>query len=349
MGLRYIGSKARVAAEIIDKLGAPETPKGVFVDAFCGTGSVAVAAAEAGWGVRVNDSLRSAAITTTARLISRDQAQFASLGGYEAAVTVLNGLGGTVGFITREYSPLSVEIAGVERKYFTVANARKIDAARAQIAAWHAAGELTELEQALLLADLMVAVNHVANTAGTYGCFLRDWTATATRPLQITPRPLAEQTLRLEVSVGDVLDIEYQPEDVAYFDPPYTKRQYAAYYHILETIAAGDEPDVGGITGLRPWKHLASDFCYRSRALTALDRLVEECGAGRVLLSYSNQGHVSRQDLEAVLDKHGELTVHRLGAIGRYRPNRAAAAHSSDVNEYLFDLRKPAAQQEVAA
>lgn len=349
MGLRYIGSNARVAAEIIDKLGAPDTQEGVLVDAFCGTGSVAVAAAEAGWGVRVNDSLRSAAITTTARLISRDRAQFPSLGGYEAAVAALNGLGGTVGFITREYSPLSVEIAGVERKYFTVANARKIDAARAQIAAWHAAGELTELEQALLLADLMVAVNHVANTAGTYGCFLRDWTATATRSLQITPRPLAKQTLRLEVSVGDVLDIEYQPEDVAYFDPPYTKRQYAAYYHILETIAAGDEPDVGGITGLRPWKHLASDFCYRSRALTALDRLVEECGAGRVLLSYSNQGHVSRDELESLLAEHGELTVHRLGAIGRYRPNRAAAAHSSDVNEYLFDLRKPAAQQEVAA
>ncbi|TKJ24376.1 DNA adenine methylase [Blastococcus sp. CCUG 61487] len=349
MGLRYIGSKARVAAEIIDELGAPGTPEGVFVDAFCGTGSVAVAAAEAGWGVRLNDSLRSAAITATARLVSRDQARFSGLGGYEAAVAALNGLGGTVGFIAREYSPLSVETAGVERKYFTVANARRIDAARAQIAAWYGAGELTELEHVLLLADLMVAVNHVANTAGTYGCFLRDWTATAMRPLRMAPRQLAEQTLRLEVSVGDVLDVEYQPEDVAYFDPPYTKRQYAAYYHILETVAAGDEPDVGGVTGLRPWKHLASDFCYRSRALTALDRLVEECGAGRILLSYSNQGHVSRADLEAVLAEHGELTVHRLGAIGRYRPNRAAAAHSSDVNEYLFDLRKPVAHLEAAA
>ena len=349
MGLRYIGSKARVAAEIVDKLGAPETPGGIFVDAFCGTGSVAVAAAEAGWGVHLNDSLRSAAITATARLVSQEQAQFSGLGGYEAAVAALNELPGTVGFISREYSPISVEISGVERKYFTVANARKIDAVRAQIAAWYAVGEVTELEHALLLADLMAAVNHVANTAGTYGCFLRDWTTTAMRPLRITPRALAEHTLQLGVSVGDVLDVEYQPEDVAYFDPPYTKRQYAAYYHILETVAAGDEPEVGGVTGLRPWKHLASDFCYRSRALTALDRLVDECGAGRVLLSYSNQGHVSRAELEAVLSQHGELTVHRLGAIGRYRPNRAAAAHSSDVNEYLFDLRKPAAQLKVAA
>ena len=49
--------------------------------------------------------------------------------------------------------------------------------------------------------------------------------------------------------------------------PADTKRQYAAYYHILETIAHGDEPVVEGITGLRPWKSKASDFCYKRRAL----------------------------------------------------------------------------------
>ena len=34
--------------------------------------------------------------------------------------------------------------------------------------------------------------------------------------------------------------------DAVYADPPYTKRQYAAYYHILETIAAGDRPLISG-------------------------------------------------------------------------------------------------------
>lgn len=34
--------------------------------------------------------------------------------------------------------------------------------------------------------------------------------------------------------------------DIAYEDPPYTKRQYGAYYHILETIAIGDEPEITG-------------------------------------------------------------------------------------------------------
>ena len=40
--------------------------------------------------------------------------------------------------------------------------------------------------------------------------------------------------------------------DTVYLDPPYTKRQYAAYYHILETISLGDEPIVEGICGIRP-------------------------------------------------------------------------------------------------
>ena len=40
--------------------------------------------------------------------------------------------------------------------------------------------------------------------------------------------------------------------DTVYLDPPYTKRQYAAYYHILEAISLGDEPIVEGICGIRP-------------------------------------------------------------------------------------------------
>ena len=54
------------------------------------------------------------------------------------------------------------------------------------------------------------------------------------------PRPPGPGTgSRSRTTVGDVLDVQYEDGDVAYFDPPYTKRQYAAYYHILETIAAG--------------------------------------------------------------------------------------------------------------
>ncbi len=39
--------------------------------------------------------------------------------------------------------------------------------------------------------------------------------------------------------------------DIAYIDPPYTTTQYVNSYHVLETIAKYDYPEVFGITGRR--------------------------------------------------------------------------------------------------
>lgn len=57
MGYRYIGSKARIADEIIEYVKETATMEsgGFFVDAFSGTGVVAEKAAQIGWPVHVND------------------------------------------------------------------------------------------------------------------------------------------------------------------------------------------------------------------------------------------------------------------------------------------------------
>ena len=51
MGYRYIGSKARIADEIIEYVKETATMEsgGFFVDAFSGTGVVAEKAAQIGW------------------------------------------------------------------------------------------------------------------------------------------------------------------------------------------------------------------------------------------------------------------------------------------------------------
>ncbi|PJN22392.1 DNA adenine methylase [Kitasatospora sp. CB02891] len=341
MSVRYIGSKARVAGLIADLTGPP-SGAGAFVDGFSGTGVVASAVADRGWSVRINDHLTSSVVTSAARLIARSDVPFTSLGGYEAALTRLDAVEPLPGFITREYSPASAQHAGVERRYFTEANASRIDAMRTQIATWRTDGTISMSEERLLIADLLAAANRVANIAGTYGCFLRHWSSTGVRELELRPRELRRRAVTADLRVGDVTQLSIHSEDVAYFDPPYTKRQYAAYYHILETIAVGDEPEVGGVTGLRPWKHLASDFCYRKRALEALTSLVRGCAAGRVLLSYSSEGHVAQKELETALGSLGELTVHSLGSIGRYRPNDVAVRNADSVHEFVFELRRAA-------
>jgi adenine-specific DNA-methyltransferase len=340
MGFRYIGSKARVAGAISALLGSPKEDYGVFVDVFCGTGVVAEHAARLGWSVRVNDHLRSAVTVAVARLCAAGDVPFSALGSYREVVDTLNRLPGREGFIWREYSPASADVCGVERRYFTQANAAKIDAIRQQISEWSEEGMATHTEERLLVADLLSAVSRVANIAGTYGCFLSMWTPGALGSLVVRPRTLFPHPVDVEVFNTSAEDVLIGENDVAYLDPPYTKRQYAAYYHILETIAIGDTPSVGGITGLRPWKDKASDFCYRVRALLAIHKLVSHIKARRVLLSYNSQGHVRLDALKVALSGLGDLKVHELAKVGRYRPNQAASNGGSSVREYLFELDK---------
>lgn len=81
MTFRYIGSKARLAEELLRHIGAPSTQERRFVDVFCGTGAVAEAAYRHGWDVWVNDSLHSAATMATARISEGMQLGFENIGG----------------------------------------------------------------------------------------------------------------------------------------------------------------------------------------------------------------------------------------------------------------------------
>lgn len=345
MSVRYIGSKARVADEIARLLGK-WSGRGRFVDAFAGTGTVARAAADHGWPVLVNDHLVSSSAAAVAQLVAGGDVAFEALGGYEEAIAYLNRSERLQGFIWREYSPASGPRIGIERRYFTERNAALIDGIRAEIGRLSVEGGISEVEQRLLIADLIAATNRVANIAGTYGCFLRYWSANAQRDLQLVPRSLRQEQVAFEVRSVDVFDLATRSEDTAYLDPPYTKRQYAAYYHVCETIADGDAPVVTGVTGLRPWEHKASPFCYKTRALRALVDLISKLDAHRVLLSYSNEGHVPLAALKASLADVGVVSEHSLATIGRYRPNERASANAAAVREFLLEVHRTPHQRE---
>lgn len=342
MGYRYIGSKARIADEIIEYVKETATMEsgGFFVDAFSGTGVVAEKAAQIGWPVHVNDMMTNAVIMSEARLLSSVDVPFDCFGSYEEVIKVLNGLSGVEGFIWREYSPASKRFQLNERRYFTEENAKKIDAISAKIHHWKDEKTISHKEFVLLMSDLIQAVNNVANIAGTYGCFLSRWTKQAKENLVLSTSPLKKAQTIYRTSNCDVFAVESQPEDIVYFDPPYTKRQYASYYHILETIVCGDQPEVTGVSGLRPWKDKASVFCYKTKALNALSELILKQRANRVILSYSNEGHIRLEELVDRLSPYGEVFLVELKTIGRYRPNRTAVENSTEVNEFLVDFRR---------
>lgn len=341
MGFRYIGSKIRIARDIMAYVGEPADGDSQFLDAFAGTGAVASVAADLGWNVHVNDALLSATTMAVSRLLSKTDVPFAGVGGYEKACEKLNDCRFD-GFFWKEYSPASLANVGVERRYFSEDNARLLDGARREIFKWFESGLITANEKTLLLATVISAMNEVANIAGTYGCFISHWTPQSTMSMTIKPLQLRKDSVRFSFSNLDVFDAVSDFEGTIYLDPPYTKRQYASYYHLMETLVAGDEPSVAGVVGLRPWKDKASLFCYKTKALNALVSLIGNAKAKRVFLSYSDEGHVPLVELEKNLSVYGRVKVVAIGEIGRYRPNATARSNRDTVNEYLIDFNRGA-------
>jgi adenine-specific DNA-methyltransferase len=339
--VRYLGSKARLVDQIGAVLGTHK-PKQRFVDLFCGTGIVSRNVGQSGWPVVANDFLLAASTITTASLLSHKEVPFKNFDGYEKTVGILNRLTGVEGFFYKEYSPSSQNALRMSRPYFSEDNAKKIDSIRTRIRTWSSVGKITTLEKKVLLADLIGSANQVANIAGTYGCFLKKLSPESLKPLCIQPRPLHKTSLKWKTFSQDAFEFKSDTNDVVYLDPPYTKRQYAAYYHIPETIACEDEPVVTGITGLRPWETKASPFCYKAKAPTALRKLLDGLEGNRVIISYSSEGHIEMEELLAIAKSFGKVKVMKVGGFGRYAPNSKSRqnAKKQELVEYIIDVRR---------
>ena len=76
--------------------------------------------------------------------------------------------------------------------------------------------------------------------------------------------------------------------DLAFIDPPYNSRQYARFYHLLETLAKNDKPTLYGIAR-KPKPDLISAYC-KSEAVFAFDELVATlAGCAKMLVvTYNN-------------------------------------------------------------
>ncbi len=345
MAFRFLGNKAKLIPEILSEieLVAPNGRRSTVVDLFCGTGGVSLSLRKAGYKVIANDILLSCVTHARAQLLTRDEPQFSNLlnndkalssvqsaflfdSPYHRVLTYLNMMDGMEGFFFNEYSPSGSPINGAPpRKYFTPPNAMKIDAIRSIINNWIDNNIISEMEAFVLLHNLMLATNRVANTAGTYGYFLADWTESAKTEITLRPSVFIDSPTDHRVIQGNAASVASKlAADVFYLDPPYTKRQYAAYYHILETIAYRDEPDLVGKSGLRPWEDRSSDFCYKNRALAALTEVLNNLDTNFAIISYSTDGHITHEEMMDLLHKYGQVNQREIST-SRYKSKQGVS------------------------
>lgn len=306
--MRYIGAKGNLLPFIEEVLIENEIYEGTFVDLFSGTGVVGKYFKSEGYKVISNDHLFFSYILQFVLIEMDEYPKFNNLKFIEShepykrceeVIKYLNNLEGKQGFFFNNYSPDSEE----NRMYFSKENAVKIDAIRIKIEDWFNKDLIKRNEYYYLIYSLIDAIPYVSNTTGVYGAYLKKWDPRAKKEMKLeTPRITegAKDCRSYNLDANKL--IEKVNGDIFYLDPPYNSRQYASNYHILETAAKWDNPDIYGKTGLRPYDHKKSDFCYKRKAIHAFEKIIDNIDSGYVLLSYNVEGIMGKEEIIKVLE-----------------------------------------------
>lgn len=347
MSYRYIGNKTRLASHLVSLFSSEIEPGAKVADLMCGTASMSAELRRAGYAVVASDLMTYAKHHATVRLNISEAPAFSALqhehNGYAQVLAHLNTLAPVHGLMVREYSPAGQPAAEcAPRQYFSPDNAARLDAILQELAAWEGAGLLTEQEAALLRHDTVLASNRVANIAGTYGHYWSKWTRASQQPLALVPSRFDRGPTGHLVLQGRAEDVATTLTcDLCYLDPPYTKRQYAANYHLLETIARGDEPEAIGVSGLRPWRDQYSDFCSKVRIRGAFRAIIMSADCPLFAVSYSEDGLLPREELAALLGEFGAVTSYAF-PFPRFKSNQSDLDRTLLEFLFLLDTTKPA-------
>lgn len=300
--MRFLGNKESIVTQIRGLLERKQlTGRGlVLFDAFCGTGSVADELKD-GFDLVVNDIMNWSVLFAKGRIYS-SECTFEYLD-FNPFVYLNGNNRKRHGFIYKNYSP-----GGSQRMYFTADNAARIDYFRWQIEHWLINEQISEEEYSFLMASLVESVSSVSNTAGVYGAFLKKWDSRALKKIQLTPVNAKPCHCRAVESLrGKIEDfIEQVQCDVLYLDPPYTQNQYGTQYHLLETLVLDDDPKISPVTGSRSTAPYRSDWSKDYKAHILFDKVIAKTLARHIVVSYSNDGILSKDFIEAVLKRYGK-------------------------------------------
>jgi adenine-specific DNA-methyltransferase len=287
--IKYLGSKRRLLPMILAAVRATREG-GTVLDPFSGTARVGHALKEIGYRVVANDCNAYAA--TLARCyVQADAEEVQAVA--EQLIRELNGLPGQAGYFTETYC--------IQSRFFQPKNGERIDAIREAIAA---KGLPPELEAVLLVA-LMEAADRVDSTTGVQMAYLKDWAPRAFNDLELRLPKLLARARHGKGIATQVDAAEFAREhagEIAYIDPPYNQHSYLGNYHIWESLVTWDKPTVYGVACKRvDCRERKSPFNQRANFRTALHELLQSLTADAVIVSFNDEGFISRLELEQML------------------------------------------------
>jgi adenine-specific DNA-methyltransferase len=295
--IKYLGSKRLLVPLIVETIRALPGVRTVL-DLFSGTSRVGHALKAAGFRVLAND--HNAYAATLARgYVQADRED--RLRDAERLIRELDALPGSPGYFTETFC--------VRSRFFRPENGARVDAIREAIARKSLDPEL----EAVLLVSLMEAADRVDSTTGVQMAYLKQWAPRAWNPLELRVPELLPRSPHGKGEAHALDALEAAPllqADVAYVDPPYNQHKYLGNYHIWETLARWDAPPVYGTACKREdCRVRGSVFNSRPRFYDAMRRLVDSLRARHLVVSFSDEGFLAREDLQAMLARRGKVVV----------------------------------------
>lgn len=329
--MRYLGSKGSVVEQLLD-LVEDRVPAGTLCDPFGGIGTVGAAAKQRGYAVTAGDQLAFAHAFQVARIEAGRRPAFKKLRplGLHGAAAVedhLSTLPDRTGWIVREYAQ--------SRRFFTLANAAKLEAVNRKITDWAVSGALSQYEEKVLRASLINCADRVANTAGTYYAYLKAWDRKALKPFDFQLIAPTRGSGNCKVRLADAKDlVSSRSWDVLYLDPPFNGRNYGRYYHLPESLALGKTYAVTGRAGVPVREVPRSRFYSSSKAAAALRDLLKVADCQLLVFHYAPDGIIPADVIARELRKYGTVSRHVLDANGyttkrvsRRRPHHLYLVH----------------------
>lgn len=345
--MRYIGNKTK----LLDKLEQLLSRKGlakkglVFCDLFAGTCTVGDYFKN-NYEIIANDTLYTSYVISNAKLKYKDTF-FQNLGfdPFEYFNNI-DSSNYTTGFCYNTFAPTVSR-----RQYFSDENAKLIDLIRNTIDEWFDSKKIDENEKYYLIGSLLESVSKVSNVAGVYSAFLKIWDPRAVKKMEFIPiETYAGNSKYLnEVYIEDVNDLIGKIKgDILYLDPPYTPTQYISQYHVLETIARNDNPEIHGVGAHRDNGNQISSWCKKGLVHVEFEKLISNANFKHIIFSYSDAGIMSKEYIEKVLKRYAKDGTYEFKEISfvKYKSTRAVAREIKENTankahyEWLFYIEK---------
>ena len=295
--IKYIGSKRVLLNHILAQVDENLPEGGYVCDLFSGTSRVGHALKREGFRVWSNDCNAYAHVLATA-YVQADRERW--INKVEIVLSELRAVKPEAGWFTQSFCEAA--------RYFHPDNGARIDAIRNRIETLDLEPEL----KAIVLVSLMEAADRVDSTAGVQMAYMKQWAPRALKMLELrTPEILPAVDGPCRATQADAVEIADQIEaDLVYLDPPYNQHSYLGNYHCWESLVLWDKPETYGVANKRiDVKTRKSAFNSRPGIGPALQSVIERIRTPNLIVSFNDEGYLSRADLEAMLTSRGHVQV----------------------------------------